>query len=56
MQNPMPKSRQSSIYVHKNGLLVNYHSFIFFAEILHTFSTKQYLQESVWDFFILFRS
>ena len=32
------------------------YSSIFFAETSHTFSTYQYLQKGVWDFFISFRS
>ena len=66
MQNPIQNFRQSSIVFEKPGVLsenlktlvsskvpklqLRYGS-IFFAETLHTFSTYQYLQKRVWDFF-----
>ena len=62
IQNTIQKFRHSSIAFEKPGILSknlktltssNYptHNSIFFAEISHTFSTYQYLQKYVWDFF-----
>ena len=51
MQNTIQKFRQSSIAF--DELQLSYSS-IFFAKTLHTFSTYQWLQKGVWDFFISF--
>ena len=58
MQNPIQNFRQSSVVFEKPGILSENlktfdelqlpYSSIFFAETLHTFSTYQCLQKSVW--------
>ena len=56
MQNFIQKFRQNSIVFEKRkienfGKVQLPLSLIIFVEILHTFSTYQSLQKSVWDFF-----
>ena len=66
MQNPIQKFKQSSIVFEKPGIFFLKiekfdehqlpYSSIFFAETSHMYFTYQFLQKSVRDFFILFRS
>ena len=62
MQNIVQKFRQSSTGFEKPGISLKFENFdelqlsyssIFFAETSHTFSTYQYLQNGLWDFFNL---
>ena len=63
MQNTIQKFRESSTVFEKPGILPenlktltssNYPTVQYFLLKLCTFSTYQYLQKSVWDFFVLF--
>ena len=66
MQNPIQKFRESSTVFEKPGILSeklktlsssNYHKVTyFFAEIVHTYPTYQYLQNGMFAIFILCRS
>ena len=57
MQNPIQKFRYSSIVFEKPGILSKKFSklkTLTSSKVMHKFPTYQYVQKSVWDFFLNF--